>query len=394
MKDKDLGHKQFLYSLFIGLSVFDICAGLFFAYKLCLQIIAQKSPSTFSNEAAKSNTFYIALYGICIVICAVLYPILTAKRQSFRDEVEYDENGMSRKNKFSQLSKKERDAIEQQKTIDRERILPSTVLKAATHKGSETPEIELDKMIGLANVKAEVEKMIARMEFEAGKCKNKHTETHVFTSMNMLFTGNPGTGKTSIARIMAAFLYKYGYIKKNQSIEVDGNFFNGLSKGESSAKTSALIQAARGGVLFIDEAYALLTGGQEVIATIVKAMEDYRDDTVFIFAGYEREMSEFIESNSGLKSRFKYILHFNDYNDAELSEIFEMMAHEAGFCVTPDIKDKAIDLLSKKRHEAFFGNARDVRNLVDKAIDNHALNIKQRDSIDPSMRYYLLGIDL
>lgn len=409
MKDSNLQKKQFQYYLYIGLSVLDIVIGMICGIRLGMNLLAE----SFGKHATGFNTpgihqgftlpsvFINALYLVGLIICIIAFPVLTQKRQALRDEVEYDENGVSRKKgSFSQLSKAEREAIEQQKMMDAERILPSSFIKSATHIGSETPEKDLRKLIGLKEVKDEVDKMCARMEFahEANERRKKEGDFEQqmsLTSMNMLMLGNPGTGKTTMARIMAAFLYKYGYIKKNQSIEVDGNFFNGLSAGESSKRTTALIRAARGGVLFIDEAYALLTGGQEVIATLVKAMEDYRDDTVFIFAGYEREMKNFIESNSGIQSRVKYTLHFKDYTDRELLDIFELMAHEAGFCVTSAILEKVSEELGRERMEPFFGNARNVRNLLDKIIDNHAVNFKQnKGEIAEEARYYLLGSDL
>ncbi len=411
MKDDSLQKKQIKYYIYIVLSTLDIVVGTFCGAKLGMNLLINsfnKQPagfnSSFTNQTPVFSMFLMnALYFIGVMVCVVAFPILTKKRQALRDEVEYDENGVSRKHgSFSQLSKAEREAIEQQKMMDAERILPSTFVKSATHIGSETPERDLQKLIGLKEVKDEVNKMCARMEFahEANERRKKDKTANAssgmsLTSMNMLMLGNPGTGKTTVARIMAAFLYKYGYVKKNQSIEVDGNFFNGLSAGESSKRTEALIRAARGGVLFIDEAYALLTGGQEVIATLVKAMEDYRDDTVFIFAGYEREMKDFIESNSGIQSRVKYMLHFKDYTDRELLDIFELMAHEAGFCVTPEILEKVSEELGQERMKPFFGNARNVRNLLDKIIDNHAVNFKRnKDIVNESTRYYLLGGDL
>lgn len=342
-------------------------------------------------------TVVTVIFSIIAIVCFVSAVPLTKMRQKARDEVEFDENGISRsKGKFSQLSKAERDAINKQKMIDQERILPTTMLKTITHCGPKDPDLSLNKLIGMENVKYEIKKMRARMEYEKNldsKQKDKYVNTD--SSMNMIFTGAPGTGKTSLARIITSYLYQYGYIKKNQIIEVDGNFCNGLSTGESSKKISMLINAAKGGVLFIDEAYSLLsTGGQEVIATIVKAMEDYRDEMVFIFAGYENEMKALINSNPGIESRAKYIIHFNDYSYDDFKAIFAFMANEKNLYVSYDVLDKVADILeNEKRTNRNFGNARSVRTLLDKIIDNHAFNIANK-KLDESYMYKLHVSDL
>ena len=177
-----------------------------------------------------------------------------------------------------------------------------------------------------------------------------------------------------MARIMAGLLYQYKYIKKPQIIEADGNFFNCTTRTEASQKTRLLIQKARGGVLFIDEAYALLTGGQEVIATLVAAIENYKDDTVFIFAGYETEMKQFVDSNPGIESRIKYHLHFHDYTKKELKQIFLNMAHAANFSVSQELLDAVGNKMDKMRNDPHFGNARSIRTELDLIINEHAMN--------------------
>lgn len=337
----------------------------------------------FGEDPIISRGTMPAIYGVIAVVCFVAYPILTGIRQKLRDEVEYDETGRSRsKGNFSQLSKKERDAIDAQKMIDAERILPSTMLKTITHSGPKDPQGELGAMTGLIEVKKKVNEMVARMVFENGgeeakKKKKKKQTTETLSGMNMLFLGNPGTGKTTVARIMTTFLYEYGYIRKNQVIEVDGNFFMGLSKGESAKRASMLINAARGGVLFIDEAYSLVTEtkSQEVIATIVKAMEDYRDDMVFIFAGYKKEMQEFINMNPGIASRVKYQILFPDYSSEELREIFVKMSNKQNLVPDAEICDSVVNELVYQKNQANFGNARSVRTMLDKIIDIHAVNL-------------------
>lgn len=213
--------------------------------------------------------------------------------------------------------------------------------------------------------------------------------------MHMCFYGPPGTGKTTCARIMAGYLYKYRYIRKNQCIEVDGNFFRGLTAGESSKKARMLITKALGGVLFIDEAYAILNGseGQEVIATIVKEMEDHRDDIIFIFAGYDREMKQLMNSNPGLTSRVKYNLWFGNYTVNDLSDIFRYMAGEQNFAVSADMDATFRERIMKEERLPNFGNARTVRTLLEKMIDKHATNIMDH-VIGEEDRYMLRACDM
>lgn len=386
------------YTLLIGLSVADLIGSIAFAVLALYHGIFSNSAS-FNDVGILSSKQKMILFAILAVVCLVIYPFLTSYRQKLRDEVEYDENGVSRKKgSFSQLSKKERDAIDAQKMIDAERILPTTALQTITHTGPDDPEKELSSLVGLYEVKAKVKEMLARMSFEMGdpskKRRKKKTATKTLSGMNMIFSGSPGTGKTTVARIMTTFLYQYDYIVKNQIIEVDGNFFNGLSKGESSKRVSMLIQRAKGGVLFIDEAYALLStgGSQEVIATIVKAMEDYRDEIVFIFAGYSKEMEKLVNSNPGIRSRVKYNLIFPDYSGEELKEIFIRMANDQNLCPTADLIDLIINELMYEKSNGTFGNARSVRTLLDKIIDKHAVNLVDK-RITPEEKYRLTKAD-
>ena len=396
------------YNLFIILSTLDLAAAIGGGLYGITLIISNKQFVIGPNRGFYPM-FSIPtgrIFGI-ILLCvsgllAVLYPLLAKKRQQYRDLVgdlvEYDEFGNQiKRNDFSKLSKQERDEIERQKTIMNEQILPTTLLRTATHRVPENPEKELNDLIGLESVKNEVDRMKARMEFERGgdkKKRKKGQKTNVLSSMSQVYLGNPGTGKTTVARIMAGFLYQYGYIKKPQTIEVDGNFFNGLSRGESSERAKLLIQKARGGVLFIDEAYALLGPDQDqsVIATLVAAIENYRDDTVFIFAGYTNETLKMLDSNPGFKSRIKYILDFPDYSRTDMQKIFLSMAHDLKFKVSNELLAAVGERTDSMRQGSDFGNARTVRTLLDQIINEHAVNCRAEE--DPEKRMALTLADL
>lgn len=326
-----------------------------------------------------------------IIVCVVLAIFLLGfseffkiKRNKYRDIVEYDKNGISKKyGNFSQLSNQERKIIEQQKMMQRELLVDSVTLKNITHKGAENPEEALNEMVGMEETKIEIKKMAARMKFEFDKLSPKERRKKKFTpisSNHMCFIGPPGSGKTVTARIMTGFLYKYHYIAKNQYIEIDGNFFNGGSLGESTQKAEYILGQASGGVLFIDEAYALLNSysGQEAIATLVKHMEDNRSNLIIIFAGYEKEMRDFIDSNSGLESRVKYWLHFGNYKAEELWQIFLLMAKQNGFEVDEGVKNLFLQVMLAEIQKPNYGNARTVRNVLDKTIDQHAFNLMEK----------------
>lgn len=355
--------------------------------------------------ASIPKVVYIIVAAISGIGIFVLRPI----RQRLRDEYEYDENGVSRKKgSFSQLSKKERDEIDRQKMIDAERILSSTDVKRITHDGSSDPNKEMTEIIGLNNVKQDMFEMVARIKYEQehleeemkGKSAKERKalqkeKMDAISSMHMVFMGPPGTGKTTVARIMTGFLYETGYIKKNKLIEIDGNFLTGLNPSESTQKTSALILKSLGGVLFIDEAYALANDNcsQEILATLVKEMEDRRGQFILIMAGYDNEMKKMISMNPGIESRVKRYFWFGDYSISDMQQIFIKMAGSEGLTVSPDMMNLFVDRIVYEQKQPNFGNARTVRNLLDKMIDRHAVNMMQNVN-SPDEKYTLTAADM
>lgn len=359
-----------------------------------LGLIPSFGTSTTWGDGTQSQLISKNAYLVIAVVSFVIAIASKPFRQALRDEFEYDENGVNRKkNTLSKLSKKERDEIERQNMIDAERILSSSALRKNTHKGSLNPEEDMKKLTGLASTKEEMHEMFSRMlyEKEKQKDKKKKKENSFFTSSNhMIFMGNPGTGKTTVARIITGFLYKTGYIKKNQIIEIDGNFLTGLAPGESTKRTNAIITKALGGVLFIDEAYALLNDScsQEIIATLVKEMEDRRGKFILIMAGYSNEMKRLINSNPGIESRVKRYFYFEDFSLDELQQIFLSMAGEEGFCISAEMMNLFTERMICEKKKKNFGNARSVRNLLDKMIDRHAVNMA--DGVNTKEEKYIL----
>ena len=236
---------------------------------------------------------------------------------------------------------------------------------------------ELDELVGLATVKKDVKSLTNLIKVR--KLREENGLPNAAMSLHMVFLGNPGTGKTTVARLMAGLYAAIGALSKGQLVEVDRSGLVAGYVGQTALKTQEVIQSALGGVLFIDEAYSLASGGEndfgrEAIETLLKAMEDHRDDLVVIVAGYDEPMEKFINSNPGLQSRFNKYMYFPDYNGQELMDMFRINCKKNGYVMTPEAEEYAqafFDDLYENRDDN-FGNGRDVRNRFEDVVSRQA----------------------
>jgi stage V sporulation protein K len=242
---------------------------------------------------------------------------------------------------------------------------------------------ELDALVGLRDVKRQVREICAFVEIQRRRAAlDLKSEPH---TLHMVFTGSPGTGKTTVARLLGRLFKELGVLSKGHLVEVERADLVGEYIGHTAQKTREMMRRALGGVMFIDEAYALSRGGEkdfgkEAIDTLVKGMEDHKAEFLLILAGYPLEMAQFINANPGLLSRFPIHLAFPDYSAAELLAIAELMVSERQYRLTDEAKDQLARFLERQRplwhHNA--GNARLVRNLVERGIRRQAMRLVQR----------------
>ncbi|GAB3837063.1 AAA family ATPase [Kribbella italica] len=246
---------------------------------------------------------------------------------------------------------------------------------------------ELDELTGLEKVKREVHRQVAVLRVE--KLRTDAGLKSPTITRHLVFVGNPGTGKTTVARLVSGIYKALGLLSKGQLIEVDRSELVAGYLGQTATKTAEVVASAAGGVLFIDEAYSLTSGdqgtdqyGREAVDTLVKEMEDRRDDLVVIVAGYPEPMETFIAANPGLASRFRTTIGFEDYTDAELTEILTGLAAGADYELTPEAVEHFQVVLSSTARNRSFGNGRFARNTLEAAIGRHAWRL--RDVTAPS----------
>lgn len=261
--------------------------------------------------------------------------------------------------------------------------LKETAPKTKAEKAPGKPDLnmllkQLDALVGLEKIKANVKSLINLVKVR--KLREENGLAVPPMSLHMVFMGNPGTGKTTVARILAELYCAIGVLSKGHLIEVDRSGLVAGFVGQTAIKTGSVIQTALGGILFIDEAYALSSKdaandfGHEAIETLLKSMEDHRDDFIVIVAGYEDLMEGFISSNPGLESRFNRYFLFEDYSSDELYTIFCGMCDKNEYVMVDEAKEYAkvhFTMMYDTRDDN-FGNARDVRNFFEDVISVHS----------------------
>ena len=258
---------------------------------------------------------------------------------------------------------------------------------------------ELDALIGLDHVKAEVRRLTSLLRIQ--ELRAEHDLPTIETSKHLVFSGNPGTGKTTVARLLSQIFRSLGVVSTGHLVETDRSGLVAGFVGQTAPQTRKVMESAMGGMLLIDEAYALARGGEndfglEAVDTIVKFMEDHRDDLSVVAAGYPTEMQELIDANPGLKSRFTRTIHFPDYDTDELIGIFELISAKKEYHLDDTGRDRLAEIIDAEPRGRGFGNGRFVRNVFEAAVGHHALRLAETpdDDLDESDLTTLTGADL
>ncbi len=263
---------------------------------------------------------------------------------------------------------------------------------SANENSSELEEAlaELSSLIGLEGVKRQVNMLVNLIQVQ--QMRERQGMKPADISKHMVFLGNPGTGKTTVARLVARIYRLLGVLRKGQLVEVDRSGLVRGYIGQTATRTQEVIEEALGGVLFIDEAYALTVDkgqgdfGQEAVDTLLKAMEDHRDDLVVIVAGYTELMERFLDSNPGLRSRFSNVIHFDDYTAEQLMAILQQKLEWQEYRLSPEAEARARAMIEHRvaTKPENFANARDIRNFMERAIANHAMRVARLEGAGES----------
>lgn len=319
----------------------------------------------------KSNNKVITTLAICVTVIFAILGILTIVAVLTDDDDEKsDKEKVTQNDKNKESGEEEKDSVVINEPLEGD------------------PYKELDELIGLEDVKEEVRSLanfvrVQKMRQEKGLKTPK-------MSYHLVFTGSPGTGKTTVARIVARIYKDLGILKRGHTVETDRSGLVAEYMGQTAVKTNAIVDSALNGVLFIDEAYALVPDasysggdyGQEAISTLLKRMEDDRDRLVVIIAGYPKEMQRFIDSNPGLQSRFNRYINFPDYTSEELYRIFLMYTKKNEYTLNQEagvyLRERLEDVVAHKTRN--FGNARYVRNVFEKSIQRQANRVSRMKS--------------
>ncbi|MGN0506731.1 MAG: AAA family ATPase [Lachnospiraceae bacterium] len=300
----------------------------------------------------------------------------TGKLPEQEDGLSEKTESETEKNQKSEAASEDEMSSESETAVKNESIILDTVREDKLNTLLE----ELDGLVGLKEVKTEIRSLINLIKVR--KMREKYGLPEIEMSYHMVFTGSPGTGKTTVARLVGKIYKELGILSKGTMTETDRSGLVAGYVGQTALKVKEVVEKALGGVLFIDEAYALSSSvsndfGSEAIDTLVKLMEDHREDLVVIVAGYTEEMKQFLKANTGLISRFNRFIPFPDYSEEELLDILQGMAKKAGLRleegVSKRLKDYLLSMPEKEKRE--FGNARGIRNIFETLVVNQANRI-------------------